>query len=343
MPAAPLDPAKATTSDACPHCSHWGAFRAFARDGRVERVEPFGPDPAPSPLLAGVAEAVHSAVRIAAPMVRRGWLSGRCRTGRGAEPFVQVGWDEALGLVAGELTRLRNRYGNEAIFGGSYGWASAGRFHHAKTQLQRFLNCFGGYTGQVHTYSIAAGLALLPHVVGGDRACRGPLTSWDSIAAHTDLLVCFGGLSAKNTQVEAGGIGEHRCREWLERAVSRGMRIVNVSPLEEDVDPELGAEWIPIRPGSDTALMLGIAHTLRTRGCTTAPSSIGARSATSASSATSSAPTTASRRTHAGRAASRGCRSPASGASPRRCRAPAPCSPRAGRCSGPSTASSRSG
>ena len=32
-------------------------------------------------------------------------------------------------LAAGELTRVKAQHGNRSIFGGSYGWASAGRFY----------------------------------------------------------------------------------------------------------------------------------------------------------------------------------------------------------------------
>jgi len=60
---------------------------------------------------------------------------------------VEVEWDEALDLVAGELNRVKAAHGNRAIFGGSYGWSSAGRFHHAQSQIHRFLNSFGGYVG----------------------------------------------------------------------------------------------------------------------------------------------------------------------------------------------------
>jgi biotin/methionine sulfoxide reductase len=38
-----------------------------------------------------------------------------------------------------------------AIFGGSYGWGSAGRFHHPQSQLHRFLNCIGGYVSPIRT------------------------------------------------------------------------------------------------------------------------------------------------------------------------------------------------
>ena len=108
---------------------------------------------------------MHHELRIKRPAIREGWLKARDRK-RGGDRFVEVPWDEALDMVAAELQRIKAEHGNEAIFAGSYGWSSAGRFHHAKTQLQRFMNCFGGYTGQKHSYSLAAGLAILPHIVG---------------------------------------------------------------------------------------------------------------------------------------------------------------------------------
>jgi anaerobic selenocysteine-containing dehydrogenase len=47
-----------------------------------------------------------------------------------------VPWDEALNLVASELHRVKKTYGNAAVYTSS-GWASAGVFHNAPTQLFR--------------------------------------------------------------------------------------------------------------------------------------------------------------------------------------------------------------
>ena len=44
------------------------------------------------------------------------------------------------------------------------------------------------------------------------------------------------------------------------------MEFVNVSPARSDAAPVLDAEWLPVRPGTDTALMLGLAHTLLVEG-----------------------------------------------------------------------------
>ena len=72
-------------------------------------------------------------------MVRKSWLNsgfGANTENRGADPFLAIGWDQAINLVVAELNRVQKCFGNKAIFGGSYGWSSAGRFHHVKTQLK---------------------------------------------------------------------------------------------------------------------------------------------------------------------------------------------------------------
>ena len=197
-------------------------------------------------------------------MVRAGFLESgpASRERRGREPFVPVSWETASRLVAEEITRVARDHGNSAIFGGSYGWASAGRFHHAQSQIHRFLNLCGGYTRSVNTHSHAAAEVLLPHVIGNRDGLEGKHTPWELIAGHTTLFVAFGGIPLKNTQVSAGGVGHHNVRHWLETCHASGTRFVNISPIRADLDPSLEAAWVPVRPNTDTAMMLGLAHTL---------------------------------------------------------------------------------
>ncbi len=238
-------------------------------DGRFVAVEPFQGDCQPSPISQALPDAVYNSARIAHPMVRRSWLErgpGAAPEKRGAEPFVQVSWEQALRLVGDEIERVKGDFGNAAIFAGSYGWASAGRFHHPITLIKRFFNTIGGFTNQVGNYSVGAGLILLPYVVGTTRATGGPLTSWDSIAGNTELFVSFGGLPLKNSQVADGGIAIHTIESWQHRAKEGGVEFVNVSPNREDCADFLEAEWIAPRPNTDVALMLGLAHTLASEG-----------------------------------------------------------------------------
>ncbi len=255
-----------------PHSSHWGAFDVEVADDRVVELIPAAHDSDPSPLIHDLGEAVDSPVRVRRPAVRRSWLDavrgagpaleGRRSDRRGAEAFVEVDWDDALDLVAGELERVRREHGNAAIFGGSYGWASAGRFHHARTQLHRFLNTFGGHTTQVGNYSYGAAAVILPHVLGPADFANGLLSSWDVVSEHTELWVMFGGLALKNTQIESGGISDHPIAGWLRQTRANGCDFVSISPIRDDAPDFIDPTWLPVRPNTDTALMLGLAHTL---------------------------------------------------------------------------------
>jgi biotin/methionine sulfoxide reductase len=247
-----------------PHVAHWGAFTAVVENGRLAGVRPFAGDPNPPALLASIPDAVHAPTRIDRPYARSGWLSGDRRGGtpRGGERFVPLEWDTAVRLVAEEVARVRDTYGPASIFGGSYGWSSAGRFHHARSQLHRLLAVAGGYTGQVTNYSFAAGMTLLPHIVGTNAVVEGRVVEWRDIVAHAKLMLCFGGILLRNGQITSGGAGRHEMAHWLERAARAGVRLVNISPVRGDMPDFANAEWLPIRPGTDTALMLAMAHVL---------------------------------------------------------------------------------
>lgn len=249
------------------HSAHWGSFVAEVRDGAFVGVEAFHADPAPSPIITGMPEAVHGRLRVDRPYVREGWLAGDRKGGtfRNAEPFVPVSWDTALRLVSDEILRVRADFGSPSIFGGSNGWSSAGRFHHAKSQLQRMLAASGGYTTGYTNYSYGAGMTLMPHLVGNNECIEGPVTDWRAICANARLLICFGGVLLRNGQIINGGGGRHDMRYWLSRAAASGVRIVFISPLRDDM-PEGTGEWIPIRPNTDTAVMLAMCHVLISAG-----------------------------------------------------------------------------
>ena len=255
-------------SESTPTTSHWGAYRVQAEpDGEIV-VAPHPDDPAPSPLLGNIAGALRHATRVRRPAVRRGWLehgpgpSDR----RGHDPFCEVSWDKALDLVAAELTRVRGAHGNEAIFGGSYGWASAGRFHHAQSQLHRFLALGGGYVASRNTYSLGTSEVLLPHLVGSAGLVLRGASSWPTIVANTELIVAFGGIPEKNVYVTPGGMTTHGTPGYLAQLAARGTKIVLISPLRSDLPGYLDAEWHPVVPATDVALMLGLAHTLAAEG-----------------------------------------------------------------------------
>lgn len=245
--------------------THWGTYRVEVKDGKVTALRGFEKDPDPSAIGPGIVDVLDGPTRITAPMVRKGWLEGgpgAAGDRRGADDFVEITWDEANRIVAGELDRVRKTHGNRAIYAGSYGWASAGRFHHAQSQLKRFLNCIGGFTGSKNTYSFAAAEVVVPHILGDFRAYIDTTTSWESIASDCELFVAFGGVPLKNGQISQGGTGAHVQRGGLLAAHEAGVRFVNISPLRSDILDRVGADWLAIQPSTDVALMLALAHVL---------------------------------------------------------------------------------
>jgi biotin/methionine sulfoxide reductase len=238
--------------------AHWGSYLLDGQDAGL-RLSPLPTDPNPSRIGKGWVSAMQNpGTRIARPSIREGWLKCRDRDRSGDAAFVEVPWDEALDLLAGELRRVIDTHGNGSIYGGSYGWASAGRFHHAQSHLRRFLNGIGGYVSARDTYSHAAAEVLYPFVVGMSlNSLQDQTTSWSSVAEHCELFVSFGGISPRTAQVASSGTTAHEVETWMARAQANGMECVNVSPLATDLP---GAEWVALRPGTDTALILALAH-----------------------------------------------------------------------------------
>ena len=186
--------------------SHWGIYQvAQSADGPV--LTPWHGDPDPADFGAATLAANDAIERVRRPAVRSSWLA-RARSGkaplgpqddptqrrRGSDPFVDISWEEAIAMSASAMRHTIANEGNQAIYGGSYGWASAGRFHHAQSQLHRFLNVNGGYVRSVNSYSLGAATPLLPHIVAPLSATMAAHDRWPVVVEHTRLFVTFGGV-----------------------------------------------------------------------------------------------------------------------------------------------------
>ena len=232
--------------------------------GRFVRAVPFKDDYQPSPMIQAMPDLLYSTSRIRYPMVRAGFLKDRHAsdgTKRGAEPFVRVSWDDALSMVADELKRVKETYGNQSIFGASYGWMSAGKLHSAPTLLQRLLSLYGGFVSTVNSYSAPVLPVIMPHVLGSSS----PASSvWPTLLENTELFVFFGHNELTTASVTYGGDASHFDFAWFEKLKASGIPVVSINPINEETDQYLNAERIAIRPNTDTAFMLGLAHVIYT-------------------------------------------------------------------------------
>lgn len=243
--------------------THWGTYKVSQDRTNKIKLENWELDSSPTEFGLGLADAAVDDLRIKQPHVRRGWLESKAKNDgkRGRDEFIAISWEEAFNLASTELVRVKNEYGNAAMYAGSYGWASAGRFHHAKSQINRFFNLFGGFTSSYQSYSYAAAQTLLPHIIGLDLySTLVEHTSWDALSAECELIVMFGGMPLKNSKVSAGGVGKHVTEKGLKKCIDNGVNFINISPLKSDAPNFLQAEQIAIRPNTDTALMLSLAY-----------------------------------------------------------------------------------
>ena len=249
-----------------PTATQWGTYDAEVEAGRLKRLNDYPDDPAPSIIGAGMVDAIDDEARIRRPMVRKSFLEkgpNSNKSERGSEPFVPVPWETALDLAASEIDRVRRQNGNKSIFASSYGWASSGRFHHAQSQIHRFMNLAGGYVRHKNSYSHAAAEVTLKHIVAEMKdIIHAQATDWPSIASDCELFIAFGGLPAKNAQVNLGGVGRHTLHEGMQSCYDAGVEFVNISPLKTDIAHIFDPEWITIRPNTDAAMMLALAYTL---------------------------------------------------------------------------------
>ena len=84
----------------------------------------------------------------------------------------------------------------------------------------------GGYVYSKNTYSLAAGDVILPHIIGMGTFQQMEInTPLEMVAEHTKLLVSFGGIPIKNTQVEGGGMGLHHVRVHLKNVRKMGSNL----------------------------------------------------------------------------------------------------------------------
>lgn len=243
--------------------THFGVFKVISGPkGIYLNAAEF--DPEPTEMMASLEQSVTSPLRIQKPSIRKGYLENgpASRATRGDEPFVEVDWDLALDLASTGLNRTYADHGPQAVYGGSYGWASAGRFHHAQSQIHRFLNILGGYTASVNTYSHAAAEVLLPHIVGSEDDIMYSGTTWPVIRDHTRLILAFGGLPSLTGQVSPGGVSAHTSAGYVRSLKQNGIKVITIGPMRRGHDADLDSTWIRARPNTDTALMLGIAFHL---------------------------------------------------------------------------------
>lgn len=243
--------------------AHWGPLALAVQDGKVVKSAPAYPGDIANPLQTVTPDLIYSESRIKSPMVRKSFLENPGKsdtTLRGRDEWVKVSWEQALDLVAGELKRVRDKQGSEGIFAGSYGWQSTGNLHVSRTLLHRFMNMSGGFVGHKGDYSTGAAQIIMPHVMGSIEVYE-QQTSWPLILEHSDTVVLWGANPMVTLQIAWSSTDEQGLA-YFNQLKQSGKRIICIDPVRSESCEFLNAEWVAVRPGTDVAMMLGMAHAL---------------------------------------------------------------------------------
>ncbi len=173
---------------------------------------------------------------------------------RGEGKFERISWDEALDLLANSLRDVVTKYGNEAVYINYSSGIVGGNITRSSpyaSLVARLMNCYGGFLSHYGTYSTAQIACAMPYTYGSNDG------NSTSDIENSKLVVMFGNNPAE-TRMSGGGI-----TYYLEQARERSnARMIVIDPRYTDTAAGREDEWIPIRPGTDAALVDGIAWVL---------------------------------------------------------------------------------
>ncbi|WP_110876076.1 dimethylsulfoxide reductase subunit A [Franconibacter helveticus] len=177
---------------------------------------------------------------------------------RGEGKFVRISWEEAFDTLAGEMQRIIKTYGNESIYlnygTGTLGGTMTRSWPPGKTLIARLMNCCGGYLNHYGDYSTAQIAAGLNYTYGGWAEGNSP-----SDIENSQLVVLFGN-NPGETRMSGGGV-----TYYLEQAREKSnARMIIIDPRYTDTGAGREDEWIPIRPGTDAALVSALAWVMIT-------------------------------------------------------------------------------
>ncbi|MFC3847580.1 molybdopterin guanine dinucleotide-containing S/N-oxide reductase [Helicobacter baculiformis] len=243
--------------------AHWGALKLVLKEGKIVKSEPWEKVTEMDNPLQHYTPCLAYRSRIKYPFVRQSYLKDPNNPKpelRGKEPFIRVPYEQAIALVAEQLRKTRESKGNNAIFGGSYGWKSSGNVHNARTLLHRFLNLTGGFVGGLGDYSTGASQVIMPYVLGSIEVYE-QQTSWENILTYSKCVVIWGADPLATLRI-AWTATDQRGLAYFEKLKKSQIKVICIDPVRTDTADFLGAEWIAPRPNTDVALMLGMAYQL---------------------------------------------------------------------------------
>ena len=230
-------------------CAAGCPLLAHVKDGRVTKITN---NPLRDPYMVGCVKGFHAPDvlyakdRLKHPLLRTG--------SRGSGEFKEISWREALDRVADRLDDVRRNYGCESVlaFDGSGSCISA--VHNTLLLCKRFFSLFGGFTGRSDSYSSAAAVFVQKYLFGTRMVGFDPPTLFQS------NLIILWGANLSDTRFSS------RIESIIRKCKRDGIPIIVIDPRRSNTVRRLATHWIPIRPGTDTAMMAAVLWVLLKEG-----------------------------------------------------------------------------
>lgn len=225
------------------HCGGSCVLKAHVKEGLITKIETDdGEEPQARACWRGRAyrQRVYAPDRLKFPMRRIGE--------RGEGKFQRISWDEALDTIVNELLRVRDTYGPASIL---YIWGAGDicQINNLR-QLHKLLCRSGGF---MRGWGV-------PSYQGGISAIQATYGTWRTGNSRDDLLnsrlIILWGWNPAST------VGGTNTCWYLARAKESGVNVVAIDPRYTDTAAILADKWVPIRPGTDSAMLISMAYTI---------------------------------------------------------------------------------
>jgi anaerobic dimethyl sulfoxide reductase subunit A len=230
------------------NCGGRCQVRAHVKDGVIVRISTDeAPDRAERPQLRACLKGrslrnrIHHPDRLRYPMRRVG--------NRGEGKFRRISWDEAVDFIAAQLRSVVDRHGPGAVYI-QYGTGDCGAIT-GVAAARRLMNLMGGYLGYYNSYSSACLRYTAPYVVGYRDT-----SSYQTLLQSK--LIVLNGFNPAETVFETNS------NYYLAQARDAGAKVIVIDPRLTETAATFGDQWIPLKPTTDAALFVAMAHVIIT-------------------------------------------------------------------------------
>ncbi len=231
----------------CGICPAGCWVRTTLEHGKVQQVDPLPNHPLGTICRIGKhsPDIIYDPDRLKYPLKRKG--------PKGSYDFERISWHEAFNLLVAKLKEHKELYGPEstAIYTGrgSFDMALCDLFQPSGVAVSSASSVLFPF-GSPNTLGVGAlcyvSFAMIaPHVTMGEM-----YITMDTDIENAELIVVWGANPATDSPPFS--------HTQILKACERGAEVVVIDPRFSETARETGAQWIPIRPGTDGALALGL-------------------------------------------------------------------------------------